>query len=195
MSLRALRDEIVETLKIEVPQFVSVEPHDGNFDLQEIQRHFGHYPRAARVVCPGVAEIEDQGGVPVARSRWVVFVAAREQNASDPDGHMSHGDACMVLAQRVMALVHGRQWNCKSYGIPERIVARNLYTGQLDKRGLSLWAVEWEQDVIFDDRIVRDLDRLRLIHTDYELSEIHEGPESSTTTVYFEPPPEDPETE
>ena len=184
MSLRAVRDAIVVALSAEAPYFVSVEAHDGSFDLTEIQRHFGHHPRAARVVCPGVGEIEDQGGLPVARSRWVVFIAAREQNAGDPAGAMTHGDACMLLAERVMSLVHGQTWGCAAYGIPERLVARNLYTGSLDKRGLSLWTVEWEQGVAFDERLEAELVPLRLIHTDYELSEVHEGPDSAITTVF-----------
>lgn len=188
MSLPALRNAIVETIRTEVPVFTSVEAHDGEWDLTEIHRHFGHHPRAARVVCPGIVSLEDIGGsLPIARARFVVFITCREQNVHDPDGKMTHGDACMLLAQRVLALVHGNRWGCEALGIPEAVRASNLYSGNLDKRGLSLWAVEWEQNLRIDDRLEQELDRLAVIHTDYELSEIHEGPDSSTTTVFPEP--------
>lgn len=183
MSMRSFRDAIVSTIAAEIPEFVSVEAHDGSFDLTEVHRHFGHYPRAARVVCPGVASLVDHGGADVVMARWVVFVAAREQHVRDPDGHMSHGDACMLLAERVMALVHGSRWGCHGYTPAENVVARNLYTGAFDKRGLSLWAVEWQQGLALDDSAEDELAPLRLIHTDYDLSDIHEGPDSSTTTI------------
>lgn len=184
MSVRTFRDAIVTTLRSRIPELVSVEAHDGNFDLTEIQRHFGHHPRAARVVCPGVANVEDHGGADVITARWVVFIAAREQNVGDPDGKMSHGDACMLLAERVMAVVHSERWGCNGYTQATGIVAQNLYTGALDKRGLSLWVVEWQQGLELDDSAADELPPLRVIHTDYDLSDVHEGPDSSTTTIF-----------
>jgi hypothetical protein len=187
VSILALRDAVVSTLETEVPQLVSVEGHDGDFDLEEIKRHFGHHPRAARVVCLGLASVEDLGGEPVGTSRWVVFVACRKQGAADPDEAMSAGDACALLSTRIVELVHGQQWGCKAFKAPDSISARNLYTGSLSKHGLSLWAVEWDQQIVLDGRTVTELDRLGSIHTDYEMSEAVDGPEHATTTVFPEP--------
>ncbi|MFW6087000.1 MAG: hypothetical protein ACODAG_07340 [Myxococcota bacterium] len=184
MSLLSLRDAIVQRLASEVPQLVSVEAHDGDFTLEEIKRHFGHHPRAARVVCLGLGTTEDIGGQPVAPARWAVFVACRQQGAGDPDGAISPGDACTVLATRIVELAHEETWNGQAFRVPQNISARNLYTGRLSKHGLSLWAVEWEQPIVLDGRTATDLDRLALIHTDYDVGS---GPDHATDTEFPEP--------
>jgi len=177
-----VRDAIVQGLKDEDLGFVSVEGHDGDFNLAEIRKHFGH-GNAARVVCTGVAEIEPQGDMPVARTQWAVFVAAQSRTANDPDGAASAGDAALALATKLVALVmkRGQHWNDTAFRAPEGVKMRNLYSGKLADRGIGLWVVTWDQLFEITDQLESSLDQLLQIHTDYDVGS---GPDHATDTEY-----------
>jgi glutamine cyclotransferase len=55
--------------------------------------------------------------------------------------------AALDYAEAVMRTVKLNRWGLDNAQKPERLAADNLFSGQLDRKGIALWAVSWQQGV------------------------------------------------
>lgn len=163
MSL-AMRDAIVAKIK-SLNLFREVEPHNGAYDVDDLQRYF-RAPPAALVAVERWGDVEITTGVPVLPIEWVVSVVHHERDPKE------RGDVAMALALRVTSVVTAEsrtRWGQTACGMPERIKGRPLFRGVLDDRNALIWGIHWIQPIELTDDVIASLP-----HADVsELNEIN----------------------
>lgn len=138
MSLLALRQAVVDDLKVALPG-VTVVAHRGRFDnAAEIQRFATKAPTVL-VACVGFKPFNPGGGLVQLRARMVLFVITRDAPQLERDA------GALALAEAIELRVPGNTWALDSLSAPTDIEARNLYSGQIDKLGVALWAITFDQ--------------------------------------------------
>jgi hypothetical protein len=138
MSLLTHRQAIVDGLKAALPG-VTVAAHRGRFDsAAEIQRFAVKAPQVL-VACVGFKPVSSGGGLVQLRGRWVVFVITKDAPKLERDA------GALALAEAIELCVEGNTWALDSLSAPTDIEARNLYSGAIDKNGVALWAVTFDQ--------------------------------------------------
>lgn len=165
MSYLAFRAAVVAAIGAGIPALRTCEPHGGRFDVGELQRYAARAP-AVLVACTGVGDVHEQAAAAVAMLRWVAVVIARDVPAvaaqTDPVVvHVPavHRDAQMlVLSESLLGIISGNRWGMSSTHRPQRIRGDNLYSGQLDKKGIAVWALSWDQAIDHEPIDVSTLD-------------------------------------
>jgi len=138
MSMLAQRQAIVDDLKAALPG-VTVTSHRGRFDnAAEIQRFALKAPQVL-VACVGFKPVSPGGGMVQLRGRWVVFVITKDAPKLERDA------GALALAETIERRIEENTWGLDSLSAPTDIDARNLYAGQIDKLGVALWAVTFDQ--------------------------------------------------
>jgi phage gp37-like protein len=151
MSLALFRDAIVAKIKTDLPTLRTCQAHGGRFDLGELSRWAMQSPAVIVSVLGGA--VEREGGANVINTKVVAFVIT-------PGSSVSHRDiAVMSIVDSLVAMVCQNSWNYEDAQAPQNMSAENLYSGDLDKTGVALWAVTWDQrlDVgILDEETLDD---------------------------------------
>lgn len=149
MSLIEARDAIVTALTPKLGEMRTVEPHGGRFTGKELALLLGKAP-CTLVACLGI-----QGYALAGRERrdcnlrWVAYCLANDKDGQPRDV------LAMETAYRIVELLPGQHWgleerNCKPPEL-DSIRAENLYTGDIDRKRIALWAVTWSQRFIFPE--------------------------------------------
>jgi len=142
--------ELLDALKAEIKAktgklFLSVEDYGGQFDEDEIDAKSFTAP-AAFTACLGWRKVPKGtylSGKYVWEARIAVFIVTK--GASRPQ----RGRDALIRADAVTRIVTAwSQPQC--IGRPEAVMAENLYSRKLDKKGLALWMVGWWQEVEFE---------------------------------------------
>ncbi len=143
MSTQRLLEAIAADLRAQLPALKSCEVHDGKWDAGEVQRWAVRAPAVlvawlgtARAETPGVAWTDcDQ--------ELAIFVVTR--NAP----RLRRGEACRNLVDWLLLYVPRARWGFSSaatgIGAAEDLRAENLYSGAIDKQGVAIAAVTWQQ--------------------------------------------------
>lgn len=143
MSVLDVRAAIVAGLQATLGSKVTVESHRGRFDNVEEIRRF-----ATRAPCVLVAALripvdDAGGGLVVLPAMWGAFVITRDA------GDLSRGDAAAALAEAVCLAIRDNEWGRDDVNTPTSIDARNLYATEIDKLGVAMWGVGWQQTVAY----------------------------------------------
>ena len=153
MSLLALRTAIDGAVKAALPTVKSVKPHGGRFTLEEIRRIAAQTP-SVRIALLGLNSIGQTTGSEVrALAVVAVFVLTRDAPAVHRDV------AALALVEVLVKLVPGNVWGLADVDAPNDVRADNLFSTQLDKVGVALWAVNWRQEIelgVFDETALDD---------------------------------------
>jgi len=170
MSILSMREAIKTTIASELADsFNTVDTYGGRFNLEELRRWAGRAP-AALVACLGGTSFELFGGEKYATIRWAVFVLTTSRSVVPRD------DAALALVESVAALVLDEssaaagRWGEDDAGPIARGAIENLYTGGLDKSGVSLWAVTWLQNTLIDKLDAEGLDDFDEAWVDWDLA-------------------------
>ena len=67
------------------------------------------------------------------------FVVTRDRTGEP------RGKAARAIAAALLLLIPRARWGLADFGTAERLQARNLYSGEVDKEGVALWMVSWRQ--------------------------------------------------
>lgn len=143
---------------------VEVSIHGGDFDKDELLQYAKNPPSV--IVHVLRADMESQGGHPVAEVTCAAIVLAEDKAASPRDVQaLNLVDALLRLLQTWP----GPTWNLNtgSIGAPTDIVARNLYARELDAKGVAMWCVAWRQQL----ELIEPTDtsvNLNVVHLDWE---------------------------
>lgn len=160
MSLLSARTAVAQAVRDADLGFATVTTHGGRFDQTELKRWMRQTP-AALVVLLGVPATEIQAGTSVARARFAVFVVTSDERNDPRDAR------AITFTESVMNLVTGNRWDGAACKAPERLQGSNLYSKSLDRGGVAIWAVTWEQLVDIEPNSPDDLDDFETFHADW----------------------------
>lgn len=168
MSLLGLRESIVTSLKSEVATLKSVVGHGGRVSLEELRRIAlpASAPAALVVVLGGDVEREGGGGTGVCEAQVAVFVACLGDSQTLRDAE------ALTVAEAVLVQAVRNAWDFDDAQAPARIRADNLFSGRIDRHGVALWAVRWNQrvNVGYEDDYVASLADFNQLHADWDLA-------------------------
>lgn len=137
-----MRTAMVDGLKAALPAGTTVEGHRGRFDnAAEIQRFATRAP-AVLVACVRSQFHDASVGMPMIEAAWAVFVITRDQP------QLARDAGALGLVEAVQLCISGNTWSRDDTSAPTGIDARNLYSGSIDKLGIALWGISFEQTVM-----------------------------------------------
>lgn len=135
---------VTSSLKTALASLVTdVEDHPGRFTETELSR-IARSPRAVRVAIEDIAEIKVLPNKNVhATLRMAAFIICSDH--AGPDRTKS----AIELAEKVVSVLPRNRWDSEDYQIiaESTISAQNLYTGDIEKKGIAMWAVTWTQTI------------------------------------------------
>ncbi len=172
MNLYSHRQAIIEQLTEALPDGFpqEVRGHRGQFNsLKEIQK-IAVRKTTALVACRGFTNANADYGETVATVQWVIFVLTQE-------GRQPRDELAGAIVNNVLKLLPNNDWGVAKSN-PEKINGRNITSGDIDKAGMALWAITWQQDMPIDSQLsMADLDDFLLAHGDKDLDA--DAPEAS----------------
>jgi hypothetical protein len=164
LSVLDVRTAIVAGLKAALPAGVSVEAHRGRFDsAAEIQRFATKAPMVL-VACIRIPVKEPGSGVLMLPASWAVFVITRDI----PDSPRDAG--ALTLVQACLQCIGGNTWGSGETSEPENLDARNLYSSSVDKLGIALWAISFDQMVTDPITDPNELTPFATFHQDIDMA-------------------------
>ena len=170
MSLLDTRQAIAAALEVAIGNLAQSGTHGGRFDLAELRRWANRSP-CVLSACLGVQGVDLEGGTqPVANARWAAYVITRGDHIEKRDAQ------AVAIVETVLATVPGNDWGETDTHNPKSIRADNLYNSALDKVGIALWAVTWDQRLDLSTVALSSLSDWDTFYTDYEI-----GDDDSTT--------------
>ena len=163
MSMLNVRSEIARFYREELDT-INVSEHGGAFSLDDIRRYAKKSP-AAVVGCLGIPTFEIQGSVVTAKVVYAVFCIAHDEAANKRDA------AALLLAESVAVETIQNTWFKSASSSPMNVVGTNLYSVPLDKLGVAMWAIRWEQRVDLQRNAIETLDDFLSMHSTYDIGE------------------------
>lgn len=135
--LADLPEAVCVRLRERLPRLRECAPHPGKFDLDEIKRFTARLP-AVRVTALNLVR-RPQDWV----ARMAAFVVTQDAVG------VERSRSAMAIIQAVLSATHGSTWGLECLGGAERVAADNLYSGDVSKASIALWAVSWDQPLRF----------------------------------------------
>ncbi|MDG4811659.1 hypothetical protein P8629_01440 [Hydrogenovibrio sp. 3SP14C1] len=143
---------IREKLKDVFTDLRSCEVHPGRFTLKELKSTSAKSP-AARVSCLGTAKnINMANGQVKSEKQFVVYFVTKDKSG------LSKDDAIRNLVDDMTLLLDSdmTRW-LPGTGAPSNVKDDNLYSSEIDRQGVMLWAVSWRQTITLgDDQFIED---------------------------------------
>ncbi|KAB7624323.1 hypothetical protein [Alkalilimnicola sp. S0819] len=163
MRLLSFRDAVVAGISQALTELKSCEAHGGRFDEKELRRYALRAPAvlvAVRRIPALAAENEITPTLTCA-----AFVVTRDARGRPRDA------AGLALVEALLQVVANNTWGLDWAHRPQRLEADNLYSAALDKQGVALWGVAWQQAV----DLAPEVDSATLAdfithHQDYDLA-------------------------
>ncbi|MCP3943462.1 MAG: hypothetical protein GY710_18550 [Desulfobacteraceae bacterium] len=142
MILNDLLNAVCADFKVVFPDLKECKPHGGRFDKKELKRISGKAP--AIYVAPiatgkAVATGTGEQDLPVSMAAFVATIDQRK---------LPRAVSALNLVEGLIARINDQVW-----GIPDLVhpagpgAAKNLYSGEIDRIGIALWVVSWQQTV------------------------------------------------
>jgi hypothetical protein len=156
MTLVALRTAIVSSIEVNVSAFNQVEEHGGSFNKQELQRCATKAPACFVAVLGGPVTRDSTQAV--IQANVGAFIVTRGSSGTKRDA------AVLSLVESVVGLAVENKWAYAHAKAPTDIRVDNLYSGDIDAKGVALWSVSWSQQADVD---IYDVDSLDDFHTTY----------------------------
>ena len=149
-AIATYRQMMLAAIRQAMPELKEVAGHPGRFDLGELQRISMRAPavRLAILGAPRIAETSDE------RLRIDLSLAAFVITRDAPG--LPRDEAALNIVETLMQLVSLNQWQVAEdtgFGLllPREMRAENLYSGEVDRRGVALWGLSWRQGMILGE--------------------------------------------
>lgn len=164
------RQAIVTAVKAHLGGHVTVEAHGGRFDRLELARYSKRAP-AVLIAAMSMPRVEER---PRSRPQvqFAAFVVCRDAPSAPRDAQ------ALTLAEALVRLVPRNQWGREDAESPANISAENLYSGEIDKLGIAMWAVSWRQTIAL--KPLRDISELGDFAIYSATHEIGDGPDTES---------------
>ncbi|WP_417766724.1 hypothetical protein [Stappia sp.] len=136
--INAFRTALETTFAAALPQLRSCDAQFGRFDLDELQRNTIKAP-ALRVAILRAPVMINAGGSYDAALECAAFAV------TDGKGESRDADAWKIAEAALAVLSPRQRFGLPSIGAPGDLRISPLLTGHLDRRGVSVVALEWKQ--------------------------------------------------
>ncbi|WP_345859323.1 hypothetical protein [Shewanella algae] len=121
-----------------------VERHIGRFDTpEEITRYLSGRDGGVRITALKVREIKEQFGVTSGTVDLVAYVFTTESFGYSRDTRAEV--ICGQIARALTVYESGAADIKGALDAPEQVQMDNLYSADIDKKGIAIWAVTWQQ--------------------------------------------------
>ncbi len=141
LSLNAVLNAVRDDFSACLSKLRQCKVHDGRFGLKELRRIATHAP-AVLVAVIGVPAVADPGTNEIdCELQIVAYIITRD------GARLLRGKAARIIAQTLLLKVRANRWGLTGVGAPERLRADNLYSGDIDRHGVAIWAVLWRQKI------------------------------------------------
>ncbi len=167
MILTELRDAMLTQIQAAVPSLKEVKPHGGRFSLEELKAASVRSP-SVRVACLGFQDISASDGGATVNAVWGAFIIAGDQ--AEP--RLSRDSAALAIAGALSLLIPDNCWG-KEEAVDgaKNVKAENLFSREIEKNGIALWAVTWRQDVDLAAEDLSGLDDFLRCHVDWDINQ------------------------
>ncbi len=141
MKFKELRQAIIDKINAELPELKAVSPHPGRFNLDELKRIATKLPavRVALMGTPTVNILETGENEAVLRLAAFVVTGDRRQLPKD--------EAALAIVESLLVFIPGQRWGVKGAMDAKGVKADNLFSGKVERQGVAMWAVTWEQSI------------------------------------------------
>lgn len=147
MRLNDALRAISARLKATFPGIRECAPHPGRFDEAELKRVATRAP-ALFVSCLGCLTVTNPGTEQADASlALAVYIVTQSVPGLPRDAGARN------LAEALVTLVPLERWGLSGCGEAQAVRATNLYSGDVDKLGVALWAVSWQQTLRLGDSV------------------------------------------
>jgi hypothetical protein len=170
MSLDAVLDSMAAYTKLKLTELRTSEMAGGRIMLEETQRRSFPLP-AAYFACTGTRDGKMIAGKFRTRGLFLLVLIVKSNVAGQPvPQDRAHGIA--RFAGRALKMVAAaKTWgNAEVEGVPEKVASTTPYSAAIDKHGVALWAITWEQQLVLsDDEVPVPLDDFLLLNAEYQI--------------------------
>lgn len=120
--------------------------HDGSFQAAELRRWSLQSP-AVLIAWLGTPRTETPGVLWTdCDQQLAAFIVTRDAPAKRAkEKSLPRGKAARAIAAALLLLIPRARWGSTDIGGAERLQARNLFSAEIDKANVALWAVTWRQ--------------------------------------------------
>ena len=167
MSLDAVIDAMALHTKTMLAELRTSEMAGGRIVLEDLDRRSGALP-AAYFACTGTRDGRMMNDKFRTRGLFLLVLVVKSNVAGQPvPQDRAHGIA--RFAGRALAMVAAaKTWgNGEVEGVPEKVSSTNPYSATIDKHGVAIWGITWEQllaltavpdPVVLNDFLLLDAD-------------------------------------
>ena len=146
MRIIELLTAIQASLKAALPELYNCDLHGGRFDLKELNRIAARTP-SIYIACLGSKALKD---VATGESDLTLTLAAFV--VTDDKQGLPRLEGVINLTEAVMLHVTNNRFGLKGLGAGTDASYQNLYNGSIDKHGVAMNSVTWQQTLrIADD--------------------------------------------
>lgn len=170
MKLSEILQAIADHIKTQITTLQACETHGGRFDASELMRVASRSPGLFLSVVK-IDDIQREHGSWRATLTIGAFTVAKDTPAAD------RSTLGLTLVQALAQVVPENTWGIEeAISKPQSINAQNLYSGGLDKKGVSLWGTTWRQTFELGDTVdVSTLDDFLQMNIVYDVDESQDG--------------------
>lgn len=164
------RSSIKTAIDSGISAFAHVFTHGGPFSFDDLKRYAVKAP-AAVVACVNIPEFEERGTAKLlANVQWSIYVVTRGDSSTRRDAE------ALTLITALAKLVQGNFWEDADEEEtaderPQRIRGSNMRSTGLDKSGVALWALAWNQKIDIADFDLTTLGNFDKFYAEWDLAE------------------------
>jgi hypothetical protein len=141
MSIMTLLNAIKMAIHTALPELRRCEVHGGRFDLAELKRVATQTP-AVFVSLLATPSLETPGtGEHDIELSIAIYVVTSDKVS------LPRVVSVVNLTQALLMLIDLNKWGLVKVGLPADINSQNLYSGDVDKHGIAMWAISFKQKI------------------------------------------------
>lgn len=141
MRFKDLREAIIMEIRGKLPELQAVSSHPGRFNLDELKRIVTQLP-AVRLALMGIPRVDNlQTGENEAELRLAAFVITGDRRQSTKDSSV------LAIVESLLTFIPGQHWGIKGVMDARNVKADNLFSGSVERQGVALWAITWDQSI------------------------------------------------
>jgi hypothetical protein len=141
MNILDVLNAVKSAVHTALPELRRCEVHGGRFDIAELKRIATQTP-AVFVALLGTPEVKAPGTDETDIELTIALYVVTSDKVSLP-----RVESVINITQALLQLVILNDWGLAKVGEPTNVTSQNLYSGDVDKHGIALWAVSFKQRI------------------------------------------------
>lgn len=161
MNIAKARQDIIDAVRSGMPHLREVTALGGRLDLDEVRRQSTSLP-AVVVAALSVPVTEIIGGQLRVTVRWGAFIACAD--APGPN-KVSRDEGVLLLTGELLRLISSPEWPRRA----TKVSANSAWSTKLDRQGVAIWAVSWDEKLEVGRLSLEELDDLKTLGVTWDL--------------------------